>query len=611
MTNQEISTLNYTTRPKTAKRTTFQDELKAAVSARSRDTEMDQYSYSDDFSEAEDDFLHFLKSRQKKTGTFEDRNNVADKEPFDDRGQAGRMKRVSFMDTFSIGSDSEGVKDSDSHEHHPVHSSVHQQKKFNHLFSLQDSNNDDRDATFINEKGASARPQLATLDASISSSDPKEDIIVALPLVNSETEPPDPEERSSCVLQESCQTPQLSTADLRALALADDLAQKEPPKPKPRQRTFGKKLQTVDKVEEDAESQEFSRPQTSSISIPLYTDTSSDPAWAEEERMNSCSNSEQWQLRDNFVSDNNNNNPDSKDSGAFEENHYPVAQLDHLSHLTTKTDDSRTSRNCSKTTQKSQRLLYKTVESKYLGTCKLLDHKVCVDGSQPQTVNSLRAVVYQKWLQEKKEAMKETMLLKKKEEITRDKKEKEQEDQKEAAVAAYEAWRKCKSENLEVKAREKQAKMRKEQRDLKEKEERKQSAKQVYEKWKSEHDQKLKEKLRKQREVERKSQSQKQENEEDRRKDSKYAFTSWSEKKKNVIHEKVTTESKCLKNKAEEERYLKEERDQMALEAYENWLTRKFLEDKRQREEMRIQTILRESPPPPWNPPNKTIPFRK
>lgn len=167
------------------------------------------------------DFLRFLKSRHKKAGTSGDRNNVADKEPFDDRGLAGRMKRVSFMDTFSIGSDSEDVKDSDSHEHHPVHSSFHQQKKFDRLFSLQDSNDDgDRDGTFINEKRASARPQLATLDTSISSSDSKEDTIVALPLDNSETEPPDPEERSSCVLQEGCQMPQLSTTDLRALALA-------------------------------------------------------------------------------------------------------------------------------------------------------------------------------------------------------------------------------------------------------------------------------------------------------------------------------------------------------------------------------------------------------
>lgn len=59
---------------------------------------------------------------------------------------------------------------------------------------------------------------------------------------------------------------------------SDSVAETEPPKPKPRQRTFGRKLQTVAKLEEDAESLDFSRPQTSSTSIPLYTDTSSDPA---------------------------------------------------------------------------------------------------------------------------------------------------------------------------------------------------------------------------------------------------------------------------------------------------------------------------------------------
>lgn len=44
------------------------------------------------------------------------------------------------------------------------------------------------------------------------------------------------------------------------------------------------------------------------------------------------------------------------------------------------------------------------------------------------------------------------------------------------------------------------------------------------------------------------------------------------EKKKDVLHEKVTMERKEIKNKAEEERYMKEERDKMALELYENWL---------------------------------------
>lgn len=42
--------------------------------------------------------------------------------------------------------------------------------------------------------------------------------------------------------------------------------------------------------------------------------------------------------------------------------------------------------------------------------------------------------------------------------------------------------------------------------------------------------------------------------------------------KKNEIHERLTTQHKSVKNKAEEESYIKEERDKMALEAYENWL---------------------------------------
>lgn len=50
---------------------------------------------------------------------------------------------------------------------------------------------------------------------------------------------------------------------------------------------------------------------------------------------------------------------------------------------------------------------------------------------------------------------------------------------------------------------------------------------QVYDKWKLEHDQKLKDTLRKQREAEKKHQSEKQENEEDRKRESKYAVSSW------------------------------------------------------------------------------------
>lgn len=44
-----------------------------------------------------------------------------------------------------------------------------------------------------------------------------------------------------------------------------------------------------------------------------------------------------------------------------------------------------------------------------------------------------------------------------------------------------------------------------------------------------------------------------------------------SEKKKNV-NERLKKEHKTLKIKAEEEQYIKEDKDKMAIEAFENWL---------------------------------------
>lgn len=54
--------------------------------------------------------------------------------------------------------------------------------------------------------------------------------------------------------------------------------EREPPRPKPRQRTLGLSHHAAEKIAEDAESQDLSRPQTSSASIPLSTDMSSNIA---------------------------------------------------------------------------------------------------------------------------------------------------------------------------------------------------------------------------------------------------------------------------------------------------------------------------------------------
>lgn len=57
-----------------------------------------------------------------------------------------------------------------------------------------------------------------------------------------------------------------------------NVTEKEPPRPKPRQRTLGLSLHTTEKLPEEAESQDFSRTQTSSASLHVSTDTSSNIA---------------------------------------------------------------------------------------------------------------------------------------------------------------------------------------------------------------------------------------------------------------------------------------------------------------------------------------------
>ncbi|KAJ4945185.1 hypothetical protein JOQ06_013720 [Pogonophryne albipinna] len=580
MTNQQFTTLAYTKSPKTSRRTTFQDELQAAVSARASKTETDQYSYSDDFNEDEDDFLNqLLKSRKERARAFKagkSKSKINTFEVSDDEDKHGRTKRVSFLKSKRIDTPLEVTTAPELEENDP--------------FDTSDN-------------------------------DTLPDMLLPLPSDNSVIETPVPDENSN--LEESYQSAQLSANNLTHVSTAE----REPPKPKPRQRTLGLSLHPMEKIAESGDSQEVSRPQTSSASIPLSTDSSSNNTWTKGDSALSCSfsksfssKSEQSQLsskytidsgsRDDFISDDS-KEQESKYSTSFEEFNAGSGDASHQTSHVREKFDTRTSSSLSKTTQRSQSACSRNVESKYLGSLKLLDRKVSLQESQPQTADSIRAAIYQEWLEKKKEKSRENMQQKKQEDILKEKKKREEEAKKGDAVASYEAWKKQKAQSLKAKVKEKEDAIMREQREIEGKQEKMQSAKQVFEQWKLEHDHLLKEKSRKQREAESRLQFGKQEKEKERKNDSKSAVSGWHDKKKDVIHEIVTMKRKEIQNKSEEERYMKEERDKMALEMYESWLVRKDLEQKRQKEERRIQTILRDSPPPPWSPPNKTVPFRK
>ncbi|KAI4832416.1 hypothetical protein KUCAC02_015385 [Chaenocephalus aceratus] len=478
----------------------LQDELQAAVSARASKTETDQYSYSDDFNEDEDDFLNqLLKSRKERAKAFKagkSKSKINTFEVSDDEDKHGRTKRVSFLKSKRIDTPLEVTTAPELGENDPSDTSDSRHNNYNDSLSTQRSTN----------------------------MTPLPDMLLPLPSDNSVIETPVPDENSN--LEESYQSAQLSANNLTMCQ---------------QQWTKG------DSALSCSFSKSFSsKSEQSQLSSKSTIDSGS---------------------RDDFISDDS-KEQESKYSTSFEEFNAGSGDASHQTSHDIKfsfKDYSRSQSACSR-----------NVESKYLGSLKLLDRKVSLQESQPQTADSIRAAIYQ-----------------------------EEEAKKGDAVASYEAWKKQKAQSLKAKAKEKEDAIMREQREIEGKQEKMQSAKQVFEQWKLEHDHLLKEKSRKQREAESRLQFGKQEKEKERKNDSKSAVSGWHDKKKDVIYEIVTMKRKEIQNKSEEERYMKEERDKMALEMYESWLVRKDLEQKRHKEERRIQTILRDSPPPPWSPPNK------
>ncbi|XP_029910742.1 microtubule-associated protein 9 [Myripristis murdjan] len=600
MAHQEFSTLAHKKSPKASKRTTFQDELEATVSARASRTKAGRHTNSGDFNEDDDDFFkELLKSRKKKTDAFKTgrtKIKINDFEISDDEGKNDRKKKVSFLKTKRVSSPSRDVMASDSHGNEQPDSST-TLSYYQHSTSVNEE--DDKSEQSGED---STHPESARKSPS---EDPSHQ--------TSEGSQLDTSQSVSGVME----TPDPFVSE------NGSVAEREPPKPKPRLRTAGLNFHVMEEQDEDAGSQDVSRPSSSSVSLPFSHDTTDritvsphrpgrvSPSLARRGHSLSLTKSTVDTGSRDFLNSDDSKEHEGKYSTSFEEFHGDSGDRSTRSTGHKKSFDTRTSSSSAKSSQRSQSACSLKVKSKYMGTLKVLDRKVSLEDSQPQGSDSLRAAIYQEWLKKKKEQLREKMQQKKQEEILREEREKEKQTKKEEAIVSYEVWKEKKAEVLRAKAREKQDMLRKQQRATEEKEEKSESAKKVFEKWKQEHDELLKVKNRKQREAENKLKLEKQEMEEERKRNSKYAFLSWDEKKKNVLDEKAMMERKKNEDKAEEERYRKEERDTEAVEMYEKWLMRKELEQRRQREERRIQAILQNSPPPPWSPPNKTVPFRR
>ncbi|XP_048053197.1 microtubule-associated protein 9 isoform X6 [Megalobrama amblycephala] len=636
------TTLAYTKSPKTSRRTTFQDELKKAVSTRAN-----KHSYSDDFDDDDDeedgkiddddddeDMLNKLLKRQKqKKERFKagrTKGKINDFKLSDDEEENVKPKKVSFMKTKRTSSpvrleelNSMGSADDQHISSHYIQSKNTSQSPSNSYTpeknQLSDSpfsspsdkfqpestlpQKDEQSKSVMrlrNQTESVVRKSLSETPLPLNSENSQWESSVPLTSEGSQWDSPVPlpseKDQDNQRIGEDGDIP---IPQPRERSVKPKLSTDMSPRPKPRLRTAN--MCDTGQLEEEtqAETPAFSRTATSSMSIPFSNRSSSEKsqtstnesfqgpdehqAMSEKSKTQSFSTEEQVSeapaTADSVALE---ESKERNHSTSFEEKHERFQDdLDHTSTTQSRmsrksTERPSSSRSCSSRKSKSSYI----AESKYLGTLKILDQRTQTQ-HVPEAADSLRAAVYQ--------------LAKIAD-----------------AKASYDAWKEKKAEIIRKKVKENQEAINQQQMEMDKKQEKKETAKQqVFEKWKEDHDSILKDRIKEKKKIERKEKLQQVREKEERKKDCTSAFTEWSYRKKDVIEEKVRAKREEEKIKEVEEKYEKEEKEKMALEMYDKWLRRKEFQQKRERNEKRIQAILQDEPPPPWSPPNKTIPFGK
>lgn len=249
-----------------------------------------------------------------------------------------------------------------------------------------------------------------------------------------------------------------------------------------------------------------------------------------------------------------------------------------------------------------------TTSSHYLGTLKVLDQKPSQKQSiEPDRADNIRAAVYQEWLEKKNVYLHEMHRIKRIEsENLRIQNEQKRAAKREEALASFEAWKAMK----EKEAKKIAAKKRLEEKNKKKTEEenaaRKGEALQAFEKWKEKKMEYLKEKNRKEREYERAKKQKEEETVAEKKKDNLTAVEKWNEKKEAFFKQKEK-EKINEKRKEELKRAEKKDKDKQAIDEYEKWLENKERQERIERKQKKRHSFLESETLPPWSPPSRTV----
>ncbi|KAM7142529.1 microtubule-associated protein 9 isoform 3-T4 [Molossus nigricans] len=250
----------------------------------------------------------------------------------------------------------------------------------------------------------------------------------------------------------------------------------------------------------------------------------------------------------------------------------------------------------------------KTTSSHYLGTLKVLDQKPSQKQNiEPDRADNIRAAVYQEWLEKKKIYINEKHRIKRIEsENLRIQNEQKRAAKREEALASFEAWKAMKEKEAKKIAARKRLEDKNKKKTEEENAARKEEAQQAFERWKEKKMEYLREKNKKEKEYERAKKQKEEEAIAEKRKDNLTAVEKWNEKKEALFKEKGK-EKISEKRKEELKKAEKKDKDKQAIDEYEKWLEKKERQERIERKGKKRHSFLENEALPPWSPPSRAV----
>ncbi|XP_075716433.1 microtubule-associated protein 9 [Rhinoderma darwinii] len=249
-----------------------------------------------------------------------------------------------------------------------------------------------------------------------------------------------------------------------------------------------------------------------------------------------------------------------------------------------------------------------SAKSRYLGTLTVLDTSINEHGGDVESADKLRATVYQNWLEKKKIFIRELHKIKKAEEQLEKEKAMQASTMKnEESMAAFMAWKTEKKKDIKDSQKKQKMEEKKKMEEFQDISRRKEDCRKAFDKWKEAKEDCLKEKTLKEKHTEKEKKRKEQKAILEKKSNSMSACEKWNERKEHELNEKkkqgVHDKQKLKAQQAE-----REEQEKRAMEIYEQWLERKERHEMIEKKHKKIQVILDDEPSPPWSPPGKTIP---